>query len=188
MPEKSSWQTRDAKGDLSRTVPQQVQDKLTQKPCSWFTHSAQQEFIRAKSGLDLHTVLDVSCLAFEFWTCHMSIRVDQVLWWLANLRWGDVKDLWWDFFTKDATLQHRSSAADKNQSLNNGRNSSDSDNAVGELVGCFSCFFCKLYWDPFGRIANLVYLVDVWIAWDKEKRHRGASILFLAGLHLTCIW
>ena len=45
--------TRDVIWDVSRALPQQVQDKLTQKSCSWFTHFAQQGFIRAKSGLDL---------------------------------------------------------------------------------------------------------------------------------------
>ena len=43
--------------DVWRTLPQQVQGWLTQKPCSQnITHLlARQEFIRAKSGFDLHS-------------------------------------------------------------------------------------------------------------------------------------
>ena len=65
---------RDVIWDVSRTLPQQVQDRLTQKSCSWFTHFAQQEFIGAKSGLDLHSVLvNVCCSVMEtVQFCHLE--------------------------------------------------------------------------------------------------------------------
>ena len=53
----SHTHTRDAIRDVSRTLPQQVQDRLTQKSCSWFSHLAQ------KSSLEQKVVLTFSVLA-----------------------------------------------------------------------------------------------------------------------------
>ena len=60
--------------DVLRTLPQQVQNKLTQKSCSWFTHFAQQEFIGAKSVLDLCSVLANICRRWwkRFQFCHVE--------------------------------------------------------------------------------------------------------------------
>ena len=48
MAEKSSWQ-RDAIWDGSRTLPQQLQDRLTQKRCSWFTVQLNGFFVSLSS-------------------------------------------------------------------------------------------------------------------------------------------
>ena len=83
-----------------------VVDRLTQKPCSWFTHFAQQELVPAKNGLDLRSVLASMCRgvtdSFSFFIEHIRRNAKEqmekylivVVWfWIKRFLWN-VSSLW----------------------------------------------------------------------------------------------